>query len=111
MFKEKNVALGMILCDGKLLILERKDENPMWDHKWEFPGGKVDPGETHHQTVLREIKEETGLEIAETQFLGIHSHDWHLDNGDVLRVHLHCHVGRTDQETIQFEEDHAYQYK
>ena len=111
MLKEKQVALAMILREGKLLIMERKDENPMWDHKWEFPGGKVDPGETHDQTVKREILEETGLVIDQTQFLGVHSHDWNLQNGDVLRVHLHCHLANVDQEMITFEEDHAYQYK
>lgn len=31
--------------------------------KWEWPGGKVDPGETTHQTVVREIKEEVDLDL------------------------------------------------
>lgn len=110
MFKEKQVALAMILRKDKLLIIERKDENPMWDHKWEFPGGKVNSGETHDQAVKREILEETGLTINETQFLGIHPHDWHLPNGDLLRVHLHCHLAQTDQEHITIEPDCAYRY-
>ncbi|NBO57062.1 MAG: NUDIX domain-containing protein, partial [Actinobacteria bacterium] len=111
MLKEKQVALAMILHDGKLLIVERKDQNPQWDHKWEFPGGKVEVGETHHQTVKREVLEETGIALNETRFLGIHSHDWNLPNGDVLRVHLHCHLAHVEQEVITFEQDHAYQYK
>jgi 8-oxo-dGTP diphosphatase len=110
MLKEKQVALGMILREGKILIIERKDTNPQWDHKWEFPGGKVEPEETHYETLKREVLEETGLVIGETQFLGIHSHDWNLADGNTLRVHLHCHLAHTDQENVRLEDDHAYGY-
>lgn len=96
--KEAHVALGVMRRDGKFMIAQRKDPNPMWDRKWEFPGGKVDAGETPAEAVLREIAEETGLVPSAAELLGTHTHDWTLSD-HVLRVHLHlflCPVGEGD---------------
>lgn len=96
--KEAHVALGVMQRDGRFMIAQRKDPNPMWDRKWEFPGGKVDAGETPAEAVLREITEETGLTPTDATLLGTHSHDWTLAD-HVLRVHLHlflCPVGEGD---------------
>ena len=59
-----NIALALILhpADGTVLIAQRKDGV----HKagfWEFPGGKCEDDEAPLQCVLRETREETGLEI------------------------------------------------
>ncbi len=59
-----NIALALILhpADGAILIAQRKDGV----HKagfWEFPGGKCEDGETPQQCVIRETREETGLEV------------------------------------------------
>jgi len=96
--KEAHVALGVMERGGKFLIAQRKDPNPMWDRKWEFPGGKVDAGETPAEAVIREITEETGLTPSDATPLGTHTHDWTLADY-VLRVHLHlflCPVGEGD---------------
>lgn len=89
------MALAIAQRDGKMLLIQRKDTEGMWDRKWEFPGGKVDPGESHEQAVIRELKEETGLDVLSKEFLGDHTHDWQLQD-HILRVHLHlfhCHMG------------------
>ena len=46
---------------GKLLLLQRGVESPRFQGEWEFPGGKMDAGESPHQAMLRETREETGL--------------------------------------------------
>jgi 8-oxo-dGTP diphosphatase len=55
------VAAGVIEKDDLLLICQRRkgDRHAM---KWEFPGGKVEPGETPRQALERELKEELAIE-------------------------------------------------
>jgi len=53
-------------CAGKILLLHRQDHKPE-GNTWGVPAGKVDPGEEIVDTMLREIKEETGLTISSSQ--------------------------------------------
>ncbi len=50
--------------DGRILFVRRKREWHKEAHnKWEFPGGKIDFGETPEQAVIREVKEESGYDV------------------------------------------------
>ncbi len=49
--------------EGKFLLVKRSDQEPNFPGKWMYPGGKVEIGEDALQGLLREIKEETGLEV------------------------------------------------
>jgi 8-oxo-dGTP diphosphatase len=62
-------ALGIIEKEGKFLLGLRYEPNsPKLHHKWEFPGGEVEPEETPAETVVREVKEEVGVDV-EVKFL------------------------------------------
>ena len=56
--------------------------------KWEFPGGKFESGENAQQAVRRELAEELGIEVGETDELMHHRHDYHDRKVDlhILRV-------------------------
>src|SRR6476661_7764165 len=57
-------AVALIDADGRVLIAER----PAGKHLaglWEFPGGKVEPGETPEACVIRELHEELGIVVTE----------------------------------------------
>lgn len=56
------VAAALIDGDGRVLVQQRPPGKPMAD-LWEFPGGKVDPGETPEAALRRELEEELGLKI------------------------------------------------
>lgn len=56
------VTCGIIEKNGKFLIVQR-GENTSHALKWEFPGGKVDPGETEAECMARELKEELAVDV------------------------------------------------
>jgi 8-oxo-dGTP diphosphatase len=57
-------AVALIDRDGRVLIAQRPPGKPMAG-LWEFPGGKVDPGETPERALIRELVEELGVETEE----------------------------------------------
>ena len=57
------IALALVWRGGELLIARRAPDAAHLPDKWEFPGGKVEPGETPRQACIREAREEVGLEI------------------------------------------------
>ena len=54
------VAAALILRGETVLICQRRPDQPM-ALKWEFPGGKIEPGETPEQALIRELDEELGI--------------------------------------------------
>ncbi len=62
--KHLDVAAAVVIKDGKVLAMRRgPGGNPVTSLKWEFPGGKVEPGEAPSQTVERELREEMSYEV------------------------------------------------
>lgn len=59
------VAVALIDADNRVLISQRP-EGKQLAGLWEFPGGKLDPGETPEQALVRECREELGIEVCET---------------------------------------------
>jgi 8-oxo-dGTP diphosphatase len=57
----KRVVAGLLLRDGKLLICQRTEDQAL-PLKWEFPGGKIEPGERARQALARELDEELGIQ-------------------------------------------------
>ena len=54
------VVAGLIANDGQLLICQRR-RDAAFAYKWEFPGGKIEPGETCEAGLQRELQEELGI--------------------------------------------------
>lgn len=106
--KRVQIALAIIERNGTVLLLQRRDRNPLWDKKWEFPGGKVERGEDPVQTVHREVLEETGLTLEQANFLFIHHHNWLLDT-HTLHVEIHCFHAVSGEGDAVIEPEKAYQ--
>jgi len=67
-----NTTLCYIEYDGKfLMLLRNKKKNDLNEGKWIGIGGKFEPGETAELCMLREVREETGIELGSWHFHGI----------------------------------------
>jgi 8-oxo-dGTP diphosphatase len=84
------VVAAILQNEGKILVGQRKPEqsHPM---KWEFPGGKVEPGESPEQALRRELEEELGISGA---------------TGDVMTRYLYAYPGKAPIELIFFRVRH-----
>ena len=55
--------------EGRRLVVTKEFRVPIWDFEYGFPAGLIDDGEKLEQTVVRELKEETGLELAKIKHI------------------------------------------
>ena len=59
---------GVVLEREEVLLVRRKV--PPYEGRWSFPGGAVEVGETMHEAVVREAREETGLDVRPVELVG-----------------------------------------
>src|SRR5579862_7171921 len=78
------VVAAVIVRDGKILIGQRKrgGRHPL---KWEFPGGKVEPGVDLRAALVRELREELNIEAV----IGEELDSYEVGYGDGFRLMLH----------------------
>jgi 8-oxo-dGTP diphosphatase len=67
-----SLAVHAAIADrrGRLLLLHRPETSEYNAGRWELPGGRIDPGEGIHDALVREVREETGLEVQPGRLLG-----------------------------------------
>lgn len=75
--KQVEVVAAVIVVDGEILCVQRgASKLPYIHHKWEFPGGKLEEGETHEEALKREIQEELHYDISVDDHLMTIEHDY-----------------------------------
>ncbi|HEY8730161.1 MAG TPA: (deoxy)nucleoside triphosphate pyrophosphohydrolase [Acidothermaceae bacterium] len=79
------VVVGAALIDDNRLLAAQRSEPPALAGFWELPGGKVDAGETDEAALVRECREELGVDIILGARVG---RDWPIGDHGVLRVWL-----------------------
>ncbi len=75
---------AIIIHRGKLVLIKRK--NPPYQDCFALPGGFVDIGETVEEAVVREAKEETGLDIRLIKLLGVYSDPSRDPRGHIVSI-------------------------
>lgn len=79
-----DVAVAILRSpDGRVLLCRRPDD-ARYGGRWEFPGGKLEPGETHHEALRRELREELAIDAPEAALL--HTVETRYDDGGVFSV-------------------------
>ncbi|QBK04482.1 NUDIX domain-containing protein [Hylemonella gracilis] len=70
------VAVGILIRDDGALLLSSRPEGKPYAGYWEFPGGKLEAGETVAQALRRELIEELGVTISDAEVWKVTEHDY-----------------------------------
>ena len=97
----------------KILLIKRR--TVPFKGYWALPGGRVDPGETVEQTIVREVKEETGLDVAIVSKVGDY-HEQGVQNGVVYDYYPACFLvkvvgGEIKKQESEIEEAKLFSLK
>jgi 8-oxo-dGTP diphosphatase len=71
----RRVAAAVVWRDG-LLLLTRRPPGGRFGLQWEFPGGKLEPGESPAQALVRELREELGVGAVPGETVAVERHDY-----------------------------------
>lgn len=77
-----HVACGLLTKQGRVLLVHRSPSKRWYPSVWDFPGGHLELGESSSQALVRELREELGIEIAPpagSALLTIQTADAHID--------------------------------
>ena len=91
-----DVAVGVLIdADGRFLMTSRPTGKVYADH-WEFPGGKLESGETVAQALRRELNEELGIDIGQ-------AHPWQVEIVDYPHALVRLHFCKVYEWVGEFE--------
>lgn len=102
-------AKGLVVHNEKVLLLRQssayEDSVREKDGKWDVPGGRISPKETVREGLVREIKEESGLDVKPGRLLGIFDGFPEIqgETCHVVRVYFLCHA---DTDSVVLSQDH-----
>lgn len=85
MSKEKkdyiSVTAAIIRRGEEVLIAQRSQDQSSHPRKWEFPGGKIEPGEQAEDCLKRELLEELGIQVQIEALFIVYKHDYNRPDG------------------------------
>jgi ADP-ribose pyrophosphatase YjhB (NUDIX family) len=94
----------VVTNDAGDILLQKRTDNGLWA----LPGGAMDIGESIAETVVREVKEETGLDVEPTGIVGIYTNPRHVieySNGEVRQQFSICFKARIRGGSLAISEE------
>jgi len=85
--KRLQVAVGILVRDDHSLLIQQRRAGTDCAGQWEFPGGKLESGETAEHALKRELQEELNITIKDAKFLTCLEHDY-----EHAHVSLHTYM-------------------
>ena len=98
--KSIDVVAAIIVQDGKVLATQRGYGDFVGG--WEFPGGKIEQGETPEEALVREIHEELDATIAVDRLFTVVDYDY-----DAFHLHMRCFLSHVESGALQLHEHSA----
>ena len=98
--KTIEVVAAIISKDDRIFATQRGYGE--WKDWWEFPGGKIEQGETPEEALKREIREELSAEISIDQFLCTVDYDY-----PTFHLTMHCYLCSLQKESLKLNEHEA----
>jgi 8-oxo-dGTP diphosphatase len=98
------VAAAVVIWDGRVL-LTRRAEGQHLSGMWEFPGGKLEDGESPEEALVRECQEECGIDVDVGEILDVTHH--RFPEKDVLLLFYRCGLRGGEVRHLQVA-DHAW---
>src|SRR6266508_2877355 len=97
-------ASAVVVNDEGKILLQRRSDNA----RWALPGGVMDVGESIGQSIIREVREETGFEVEPEYIIGVYSDPGHVfayDDGEVRQQFSICFACRIVGGTLRVSEE------
>lgn len=98
------VVCGVIFNEGRILLCRRKPEKPLGGY-WEFPGGKIEVGETEEEFLYRELQEELGIRVEIERYFKSVVHDY-----DGFTIELIAYICRSGQSVCVLTDHDEYEW-
>src|SRR5262245_34601302 len=95
------VAAGVLERDGRILAARRKKGSHL-EGRWEFPGGKVEPGESPEEGLVRELEEEIGVTVRPRGILEVVFHRY--PEKSVLLLFYRCELIEGEPRAVECDE-------
>ena len=95
------MVCGIVRKNPGIIICQRK-KNP-YESYWEFPGGKLEKGETKRQCLNRELAEELNIRVSVDRLFSVVSHNY-----DGINIHLFCYLSSYLRGTIRLTEHQSF---
>lgn len=101
------ITAGAIIIndDKKILLVKRPSDKKLFPNAWSFPGGKLEEWETLDETVVREVKEETWLDL-----VSFEKYSFNGDTPQNTRSINHLYIGKAEWILIPETEAKRYSY-
>ena len=101
---KKIEVVAAVIRDGDKIFATQRGYGEFKDG-WEFPGGKIEPGETPQQALVREIKEELDTEIEVQELIDTVEYDY-----PTFHLTMHCFWARIKEGNLILKEHEAAQW-
>ena len=101
--KQIEVVAAIIQCDGAYFATQRGHGE--FEGMWEFPGGKIEPGESREVALKREIQEELGVDITIEELLCTTEYDY-----PSFHLTMHCYLCSIETGEVELREHMSAQW-